>query len=493
MKHKIQTDFPDDFLWGGATAASQFEGGFDADGRGLSTSDMVPYQEMTHANDNIKIEVSSDMLAEGLKHPEHYYFPKRKGSEHFSHMKADIALLGEMGFKVYRFSISWTRIFPTGLETTPNEKGLAFYDALFDELDRYHIEPLVSLTHYECPLHLVDTINGFESREMINHFLRFARVIFERYGHRCRYWIPFNEINMALVSPYTGCGVISDRSKYDNPLKLRYQASHHQLIASALTTKLFRDICPKTAKIGCMIARLENYAATPSPEDQFTAFHDDELNLFYPEVLLRGEYPGYMWRYFEENGVELEIEPDDFDILKDNTCDFLAFSYYMTYLVQAVESDGTPHVSGNLVGSVQNPYLALTDWQWPVDPQGLRLTLNKLWDKFRVPLFIAENGLGAQDELTADGQVHDPYRIDYLKQHFLAMQEAIKDGVNLLGITTWGCIDLVSAGTSQMSKRYGFVYVDADNAGKGSYDRYKKDSFYWYQHVIATNGKSLLD
>lgn len=492
MMNNVKKEFPKNFLWGGATAASQVEGGFDKGNRGLSTSDMVAYKKRTGVNDNMKFNVTGEELDKYLKNPEEYYFPKRKGSEQYDHLEEDIRLLGEMGLRVYRFSISWTRLFPTGEENEPEVDGVAFYDKLFDLLEKYNIEPMVTMTHYEYPINLVKKINGFESRKMIDYYLKFAEFLFKQWGTRAKYWIPFNEMNMTLINSYTGAGVLEDRSKYENPMQRVYQASHHQLIAAAKATELFHKFVTPVnpeAKIGNMIARIENYAGTVKPVDQYMALHDDEINLMYPEVLIRGKYPNYMWRFFEENGFELEITDEDIDILKNNTQDFISFSYYMTYIVQ--EEEGKAHTSGNVIGSIMNPYLELSEWSWPIDPMGLRITLNRLWDKFQVPLFIAENGLGAIDELTPGGKIHDPYRIDYLDKHFQAIREAIADGVEVFGITTWGIIDLVSAGTSEMSKRYGVIYVDADDEGKGTYKRLTKDSYDWYKKVISTNGASL--
>lgn len=485
---KVRKNFPKDFLWGGATAASQVEGAYNVDGKGLSTSDMVPLKSRTHSNDNMKIEVTSKQLEEYLKDDSTEYFPKRSGVDFYHRYKEDIALFAEMGFKVYRLSIAWPRIFPNGDDESPNEAGLMFYDKIFDELEKYGIEPLVTITHYEMPINLVQKYNGFESRKAIDDYLRFAEVIFERYKGRVKYWVPFNELNMMLVSPFTCAGVISDRSLEKNPMQIKYQASHHQLLASALATKLCRKIIPD-AKIGCMIARLETYAATSKPEDQLQALHDDQLNVFYPEVLVRGEYPKYMYRYFEENGVSIKMEPEDEKILKENTADFVAISYYMTYI--ASEGGDGELASGNLVGTQKNPHLKMTEWDWTIDAIGLRITLNRLYDRFRVPLFVVENGLGAIDKVEEDGSVHDPYRIDYLREHIEQMKEAITDGVDLIGYTTWGCIDLISCGTSEMSKRYGFIYVDQDDHGNGTLNRIRKDSFYWYKKVIASNGEDL--
>lgn len=490
QKHS-NNKFPDEFLWGGATAASQVEGGYDQGGRGLSTADMIPFRPMTNSNDNMKADVSSKQLDEYLENPDNYYFPRRKGSEEYSHLEEDIKLFAEMGMKIYRFSIAWSRIFPTGFEDQPSSEGLKYYDKLFALLKQHNIKAMVTITHYEYPIELTKKLNGFESREMIDLYMKFATVLFKRYANDVDYWIPFNEMNMTLINPYLGAGILEDKAKTINSMTLRYQAAHYQLVASAEANKAFREIVlpqnPK-AKIGLMIARIENYPGTLNPRDQFMAFKDDEINLMYPEVLIRGQYPEYMWRYFDENDVELDITDNDIELFKNNTADFISFSYYMTYVVQ--EEPGEAHVAGNVIGSVLNPYLERSEWSWTIDPMGLRLTLNKMWDKFRVPLFIAENGLGAND-IVQDGKIHDDYRIDYMDKHFQAIREAIQDGVDVFGITTWGIIDLVSCGTGQMSKRYGVIYVDADDDGNGTYDRLKKDSFFWYKDVIKSNGETL--
>lgn len=484
----MKKGFPKDFLWGGATAANQIEGAYNIGGKGLSTSDMVAYKDpyVTGKVDNFTFNVTSIELEEYLSGETKSIFPKRWGIDFYHKYREDIALFAEMGFKVFRLSISWARIFPTGLEDKPNQEGLEFYDRVFDELAKYNIEPLVTLSHYEMPITLTQKYNGWLSRDIIPLFEKFARVCFNRYKNKVKYWITFNEMNMNLTSVYTGAGILPDTIE-SKEQQAGYQASHHQFVASSLAIKAGREIMPN-AKIGCMICRLETYAKTCKPEDQLQALKEDMINLFYPDVQVRGEYPNYMKRHFEENGIEIKTEEEDFKIIKEHTVDFIAFSYYMTYLAE--DRPDSKQITGQLVTVLKNPYLTLTEWGWPIDPIGLRITLNKLYGRYQKPLFIVENGLGAKDVLE-DGTVRDDYRIEYTKRHLEQIKEAINDGVDVMGYTSWGCIDLISCGTSQMSKRYGFIYVDQDDEGNGTLKRYRKDSFYWYKKVIETNGEEL--
>ncbi|MEO2203066.1 family 1 glycosylhydrolase [Paenibacillus pabuli] len=487
-KQDIKKVFPADFLWGGATAANQLEGAFDADGKGLSTSDMAPFvpKELRNGKD-FTFDVNSVELEEFLGGNTDVYFPKRNGVDFYHRYKEDIALFAEMGFKVLRISMAWTRIFPTGEEEVPNEAGLAFYDNVLDELLKHNIEPLVTISHYEMPIHLTQKYNGWEDRRLIDLYLKFANTLFDRYKDKVKYWITFNEMNMILTSLYTGGGILEDKIKGSKE-QVAYQATHHQFVASALAVKSGKEKMPN-AQIGCMICRLETYAASSKPEDVLQTLKEDQMNLFYPEVQARGEYPSYMNRYFEENGIELVKEPEDDAIIKDNTVDFIAFSYYMTYIGKYDPNDNSN--SGMLVSQVKNPYLEVTEWGWPIDPIGLRVALNRLYDRYRMPLFIVENGLGATDKLEEDGSIHDTYRIKYLRRHIEQMKEAVADGVDLMGFTSWGPIDIISCSTSEMGKRYGFIYVDQDNAGQGTLQRYRKDSFAWYKQVIESNGESL--
>ncbi|HEM5991974.1 TPA: 6-phospho-beta-glucosidase [Streptococcus suis] len=481
--------FPKGFLWGGATAANQYEGGWNLGGRGPATSDTYiavdpdKRKDMSHFGKPVSRADVEFALAdqEGL-------YPKRWGSDFYHRYKEDIALFAEMGFKTFRLSIAWSRIFPKGDELEPNEEGLAFYDAVFDELNKYGIEPLVTLSHYEFPLHLALEYGGWKNRKVIEFFVRFAETVFKRYQGKVKYWLTFNEINILGMVGYLSGGLLFEDGK--NDLEAMYQAVHHQFIASSLATKAAHEIDLEN-KVGCMLARMENYAATCNPDDVLAALKKDQENLFYTDVQVRGAYPSYMKRFFKENNIQVVFEPGDEAILKQYPVDFMSFSYYMTSITRDLP-DKDKATAGNLILGEANPYLEASDWGWQIDPVGLRITLNKLYDRYQVPLFIVENGLGALDKVEADGSIQDGYRIAYLEKHIQQMYEAIEDGVELMGYTPWGCIDLVSASTSEMSKRYGFIYVDADDQGNGSFDRSRKASFYWYKEVIASNGANVL-
>lgn len=488
LKKTVVPQFQEGFLWGGATAANQLEGAFDADGKGLSTSDMAPFIPYDSRNGkDFTFDVNSVELEQYLSGDTDVYFPKRNGVDFYHRYKEDIALFAEMGFKVFRMSIAWPRIFPTGEEETPNEAGLAFYDKVLDELLKYNIEPLVTISHYEMPVALSQKYNGWEDRRVIDLYLKFANTLFDRYKEKVKYWITFNEMNMMLTSLYTGGGILEDKIKGSKE-QVGYQATHHQFVASALAVKSGKEKMPN-AQIGCMICRLETYAASSKPEDVLQTLKEDQMNLFYPEVQVRGEYPSYMNRYFKEQGIEIVKEAGDDEILRNNTVDFIAFSYYMTYIGKYDPNDNSN--SGMLVSQIKNPHLELSQWGWPIDPIGLRIALNRLYDRYQKPLFVVENGLGAKDVLEEDGSIHDSYRIDYLRAHIEQMKEAVADGVELMGFTSWGPIDIISCSTSEMAKRYGFIYVDQDNLGNGTLDRYRKDSFYWYKQVIESNGEVL--
>ena len=473
--------FPKDFLWGGATAANQFEGAFLEDGKAWSTADTARYikENGTNMHGITKPMTTADVKA-AMADKEGIY-PKRYGIDFYHRYKEDIALFAEMGFKTFRLSISWPRIFPNGDESEPNEAGLAFYDAVFDELLKYGIEPLVTISHYEFPLELAFKQNGWESRETIAAFEKYARVLFNRYKDKVKYWLTFNEINIIGMTGYLSGGILADKT--DNMLQSQFQAAHHQFVASALAVKACHEIIPD-AKIGCMLARMEAYPDTCNPLDVMESIDSDHTNLFYSDVQIRGYYPSYMNKFFRDNKLTIKKEPGDDAILREGTVDYMSFSYYMSSIATH-EKDGE-EVGGNLLGSKKNPYLKASDWGWQIDPVGLRITMHKLYDRYQIPLFIVENGLGAKDVVEEDGAIHDPYRIDYLRDHIKEMEQAIDEGVELMG-----CIDLVSASTSQMSKRYGFIYVDLDDEGHGTLKRSKKDSFDWYKRVIATNGADL--
>lgn len=459
--------FPNDFLWGGAVAANQVEGAYLEDGKGLSTSDVQPQGVFGPVVERVVGDSGIKDVAIDFYHR----YPE------------DISLFAEMGFSCLRVSIAWTRIFPNGDEQQPNEAGLAFYDRLFDELAAHGITPLVTLSHYEMPWGLVKQYGGWGSRQTISFFERYARTVFTRYKEKVKLWLTFNEINMSLHAPMTGVGLPESSSKGEV-----YQAIHHQLVASALAVKACHEIIVE-AKIGNMLLGGLVYPLTCKPEDVLEALQENRAWQFFGDVQCRGAYPGYMLRFFRENGIQLEITDADREALK-STVDFISFSYYMTGCVTTDEALNQ-QARGNILSMVPNPHLASSEWGWQIDPIGLRTLLNVLWDRYQKPLFIVENGLGAKDKPDADGVVQDDYRISYLNDHLVQVREAIDDGVEIMGYTSWGPIDLVSASKAELSKRYGFIYVDRDDKGNGTLARSRKKSFWWYQEVIATNGASL--
>ncbi|KXT68496.1 glycoside hydrolase family 1 protein [Streptococcus cristatus] len=475
--------FPKDFLWGGATAANQYEGAYNVGGKGLSIQDVTPKGGIPAKIGDLNPIITELPTADNLK---------LEGIDFYHRYKEDIALFAEMGFKVFRTSIAWSRIFPNGDDLEPNEEGLQFYDNVFDELAKYGIEPLVTLSHYETPLHLARKYNGWINRDLIGFYERYVRTVFNRYKDKVKYWLTFNEINSVLHAPFMSGGIstpMEELSKQD-----LYQAVHHELVASALATKVGHEINPNF-KIGCMVLAMPAYPMTPKPEDVLAAREFENQNYLFSDIHARGKYPAYIQRFFKENGIKIDFAPGDKELLAENTVDFISFSYYMS-IVQAHDPENYHSGRGNLLGGISNPYLESSEWGWQVDPIGLRLVLNDLYDRYQLPLFIVENGLGAKDVLVdgIDGPtVNDDYRIDYLKKHLQQVGEALEDGVELLGYTTWGCIDLVSASTAEMSKRYGFIYVDRHDDGSGTLKRYKKQSFYWYKDVIESNGEGLYD
>lgn len=469
-----------DFLWGGATAANQSEGGWQKDGRGMAVVDVIP-----HGKNRGPV---MDGTMDYRKLPEDSSFPGREAIDAYGHYKEDIALLAEMGLKCYRFSFSWSRIFPTGEEEQPNEAGLKFYEDFIEELLKYDIEPIVTICHFDIPLSLVEKYGSWRSRKVIDCYLRYCDAIFRRFKDKVQYWITFNEINMLMHLPFMGAGIRF--AEGENPLQVKYQAAHNELVASAMATKLAHEICPDF-KIGCMLAAGSVYPYSCNPLDVWESQKKDRENYFFIDVQARGAYPAYAKKFLEREGICLETGAEDEKILRENTVDFISLSYYNSRCVRA---DGQGEASGgNVFASAKNPYLECSQWGWPIDPMGMRITLNALYDRYQKPLFIVENGLGAVDAVEENGEINDDYRIDYLGAHIKAMIDAVEeDGVDLLGYTPWGCIDLVSATTGEMSKRYGLVYVDKDDEGKGSLRRIPKKSFYWYKKVIETNGNCIV-
>jgi len=465
--------FPKDFLWGGATAANQIEGAYNEGGKGLSIQDVMPQGIATPRSEG----PTDDNL-------------KQVGIDFYHRYAEDIALFAEMGFKTFRFSIAWSRIFPLGDEAEPNEEGLAFYDRVLDECEKHGIEPLVTISHYETPLHLAEKYDGWVNRDLIGFYENYSRVLFGRYGSRVKYWLTFNEINSVLHAPLMSGGINTPKdqlSKTD-----LYQAVHNELVASALATKVARELAPN-AQVGCMILAMPTYPLSPDPDDVMASLTTERTNLAFGDIHVRGEYPGYYLRSLRDQGVELVITDEDRALLKENTVDFISFSYYVSVAETADESKRVMG-EGNIFSGVRNPTLKASEWGWQIDPVGLRIVLNQFWDRWQKPLFIVENGLGAKDQLVEiDGRktVIDDYRIAYLNDHLVQVGEAVADGVDVMGFTPWGCIDLVSASTAQMSKRYGFIYVDRNDDGTGTLDRFKKKSFDWYTEVIRSNGASL--
>ncbi len=487
--------FDKDFLWGGATAANQFEGGYLSGGKGMSTADVMTNgshekpRRVTYTMPNGEKRSQGvlpfDSIPDGavLELHEGEYYPSHEATDFYGHFKEDIALMAQMGFKCFRFSLNWARIFPNGDDETPNEEGLQFYDDVFDELLKYGIEPVVTISHYETPLNLTNKYGAWLDRRVIGFFERYCETLFTRYKDKVKYWMTFNEINIIDKLPLFAGGI----TKADPQSKA--QAVFHQFLASASAVKMGHKINPEF-KIGMMLAYTSTYALTSDPEDELLAMQALQHRHFFGDVQCRGEYPTFKLKEYEREGVVLDIHEGDLELLKEGTVDFIGLSYYCSSVVSTDESKQV--TGGNMTTSVVNPYLDQSEWGWQIDPTGLRIALSRLYERYRLPLFIVENGLGAIDEVEEDGSINDDYRIDYLARHIEAMKTAVElDGVDMMGYTPWGCIDLVSAGTGEMRKRYGLVYVDKHDDGTGDLSRSPKKSFYWYKKVIETNGEDL--
>ena len=489
MEYESRQGFPENFMWGGSTAANQIEGGFQVNGKGLSVADCYSFdpsipkerwseqwKKMTHAQ-----------VEEATRSDSKLYYPKRIGNDFYSHYAEDIKLFAEMGFKCYRMSIAWTRIFPKGDEKKANEDGLRFYDKVFDELLKYGIEPVVTISHYEMPLYLVTEYGGWTNRKLVDFYVQYATCLFKRYGKKVRYWISFNEINSILRHPFTSIGVIEENN--DHLVQDEFQAAHHQFVAAALATRACHELIPGS-QMGCMISYQMPIPYSCNPEDVLKTLELQRDTLFFSDVQARGYYPAYTARWFDKLGVTIKVETGDEEMLRCYPADYVAFSYYMSTAASA-HPEQYDRVNGNLLtNGVKNPYLGCSEWGWQIDAKELRIALNQLFDRYQKPLFIAENGLGARD-IIENHEIRDDYRISYLKDHIFQMREAIEDGVELFGYTPWGCIDSVSASTSQISKRYGFIYVDLNDDGTGTMRRMKKKSFDWYKEVIRSNGANL--
>lgn len=479
--NKFVRKFPDNFLWGGATAANQLEGAYNEGGKGLSITDVIPGGKK-------RIEIINSPDFDFEIHEDKYTYPNHKGINFYHTYKEDIALFAEMGFKCYRLSIAWSRIFPNGDETEANEEGLKFYDDVFNECLKYGIEPVVTISHYEMPLNLAVKYGGWKNRKLIGFFERYSETVLKRYYKKVKYWMTFNEINSAFFIPLFSQGFISKQKENSN--QEIFQGLHHQFVANSIAVKIAHELDPDL-KIGCMIIYGTSYSYDCNPENQWVNLEESRIfNNFCADVQVRGEYPSYSKKLFEEKNIKLEIQTGDLELIKQYTSDYIGFSYYMS-AVRAANPEKFERSNGNLLSGIKNPFLEASDWGWEIDPTGLKIALNEMYDRYQVPLFIVENGLGAHDTLDKENQVQDDYRIKYMRDHIQAMAEAVQSGLELMGYTSWGCIDLISASTGEMAKRYGFIYVDLDDEGKGTNKRYPKKSFYWYKKVISTNGKEI--
>ena len=487
----MKKGFDKDFLWGGAIAASQADGAWNVGGKGLDTQD-CRYLDGSWSHEQVELKHHNDPFSRkefeaALKDNTDTYYPFRRGIDFYHHYTEDLAMMGEMGMKVFRTSACWARLFPNGDESEPNEEGIAYYRDMLSEAHKNGMKVFLTMLHYDIPVHLVTEYGGWKNRKVIDFYLNYCRTLYIRLGDLVDYWLPFNEFNAGRFSPWDGvCLFPNDPETTDNEI---FKCLHHQFIAQAKCVKMGHELIPG-AKIGGMIARFCTYPATCRPEDALQALQDDQYsNWFYTDVMARGFYPEYMDRYFERFNITIPWENGDQEILKEGTVDFLSFSYYFSQV--STSDQGWEKTAGNLVMATKNPYLKSSEWGWQMDPIGLRVTLNQMYDRYHLPLFVAENGLGTSDVLEPDGTIHDPYRIDYFRTHVQAMKEAVIDGVDLIGYTWWGIIDVVACGPLTMDKRYGLIYVDLDNSGKGTGKRYRKDSFYWYKKCIASNGEDL--
>lgn len=480
---QLPTGFPKDFLWGGAVAACQTEGACDVDGRGLSASDMMKYNsklDRVHSKENSSTLAG---IARAIADKEGYY-PKRHGIDFYHTYKQDLALMAEMGFKAFRTSISWSRIYPKGDELEPNEAGLKFYDGLIDELIKNGMEPVITMSHYDIPIYLITEYGGFANRKVIDFFVRYCTTLLERYKGKVKYWIVSNQINLIPVVNFGGLGLYDDQVEPEKMEELMYQAVHNQMVAGAKVLEVARKIDP-SAVMGTMVSDGTCYPNTCKPEDVVLTMKKNRMQYFFTDVQFYGEYPGYALRYFKDNNINIVFEDGDEEILKANTYDYLAISYYSSYVVDYEKNTMKAYDRSF------NPYLKPTPWEWRADPLGLYNAVSQYWDRYLKPIFIVENGLGAIDKLEEDGTCHDPYRIEFLRQHIEQLKECVLDGVDVMGYLSWGPIDIISSSTGEMSKRYGYIYVDRDDFGQGSQKRSKKDSFYWYKKVIETNGEDL--
>lgn len=470
------------FLWGGAVAAHQLEGAYDIDGKGLSIADVMT------AGDNIK--KLPRRITSGVKKGEKY--PNHLGVDFYNHYREDIALFKEMGLKAFRTSIAWSRIFPNADDEEPNEKGLKFYDDLFDECLKNGIEPIVTLSHFEIPYALHKKYHGFMNRKSIDLFVRFAEVCFRRYKGKVKYYMTFNEINnQADICAHHLAqeGAVIPRDSIGMEY-LMYQSAHYELVASALAVKKAHEIS-EDIKVGCMIAAGPVYPNSQDSRDNLKALLTMDYKFWFADVHVRGSYPNMILKHLRRRNINIDITNNDLKVLKEGIVDYIAMSYYSSNVVR-YNDDNTDYEYRGSKDYVNNKFLETTDWGWSIDPIGLRYSLNWLNDRYDLPIMVVENGLGAYDKVESDGNINDDYRIDYLKSHIREMMNAVLiDGVNVLAYMIWTPIDVVSASTGEYDKRYGLIYVDMNNVGVGTMERRKKKSFYWYKKVIETNGGSI--
>lgn len=477
---KLINGFPENFLWGGAVAANQCEGAWKIDGKGLCLADIYKYNKELDISKNYDSDMMLSDVYNAIEDKVGYY-PKRFGIDFYHRYREDLALLKELGLKSFRFSINWARIFPNGDDQTPNIKGLEFYDDLINEVIKNGMEPIVTMLHYETPLNLTLKYKGWKNRKVVEFFIKYAEILLNRYKDKVKYWIVINQINLIYHESFNSLAFCEDQ--VDNMEEARYQAIHNQFIATALTKKLGKKINP-SMQIGMMVADCTAYPESCKPEDIVFAMKRNRIQYYFTDVSFRGNYPKYMLRYFKENSIEINMLPEDENILKENTMDFLAISYYYSQVVSFKNNVRNP------LDTVKNPYLKANPWGWSIDPKGLYNSLSQYYDRYQKPILIAENGFGMYDKLE-DEVIHDDYRIEYMKKHLEQLREAIEDGVEIISYCTWAPIDIVSCSSQEMEKRYGVIYVDRDNEGNGSGKRYKKDSFYWYKKVINSNGEDL--
>jgi 6-phospho-beta-glucosidase len=470
--------FPKDFMWGGAIAANQAEGAWNTDGRGPSQADIMllpdKYDRRVAFGQNMRRSEIDNALQDKTGN-----YPRRRGIDFYHTYPEDLELMHEMGFKCFRTSFSWTRIFPNGDEEQPNEAGLAFYDRLIDKMLALHIEPVMTISHYEMPIKLITEYGGWANPKVVDFFVHFAKILIDRYQHKVKYWIIFNQINdVSGWGEFAGLGIL--KGEYPDQLTARYQAVHYQFVANAQVVR-YAHAVNSDLQMGVMLGLTPVYPATSKPQDNMAAYNLwRKEDLFFSDVLVQGEYPGYIRRYYHDHHIDVNVTDEELRLIRENTVDFVSFSYYFSMIASANQPNER----------LLNPNIDKSIWDWSIDPTGFRYGFDFLWDRYHLPLFVAENGLGALDKVE-DGHVHDQYRIDYLKAHVEQMREAIKDGVQIFGYASWGPIDIVSYSQSEMSKRYGYIYVDLDDKGHGTGKRIKKDSFYWYQKVIQSNGQNI--